>query len=249
MEFVSGSPERRRWFFDQSLSLCDVLYLDDLRAYRQVLRSRNALLREALLNRRPPAPGILDALDLQLAVYGLKLVERREGEAALFSEFFGPLFREVSGISGIAVRYTPSWKFRRPEEGVAFLAERRGGDLAAGLSLTGPHRDRYAFYRGSEEFAGKASTGQRRLLALLLRIAQSRRFSESTGKNPVLLLDDVLLEMDGEKRRRFLSVMPVYDQAFYTFLPEEPYRRYVRRGNPLVYGVESGVLRPGGEGT
>jgi DNA replication and repair protein RecF len=246
MEFVSGSPERRRWFFDQSLSLCDVLYLDGLRAYRQVLRSRNALLREALLTRRPPAPGILDALDYQLAGYGLKLVERREREAVLFSDSFGPLFREVSGISGIAVRYTPSWKFRDLEDGVLFLGERRESDLAAGISLTGPHRDRYAFYQNSGEFAGKASTGQRRLLALLLRIAQARRFSETTGKNPVLLLDDVLLEMDGEKRRRFLSVMPVYDQAFYTFLPEEPCRRYVRGGNPLVYAVESGALRPCG---
>jgi DNA replication and repair protein RecF len=249
MEFISGSPERRRWFFDQSLSLCDVLYLDDLRNYRQVLKSRNAVLREAVLTRRLPPPGVLDALDLQLTVYGLKLVEQREKEAALFSEIFGPLFREVSGISGITVRYTPSWKFRALEEGIPFLAGRRDGDLSAGLSLSGPHRDRYAFYQGSEEFAGKASTGQRRLLALLLRIAQARRFSESTGKQPVLLLDDVLLEMDGEKRRRFLSVMPGYDQAFYTFLPEEPYRRYVRggTGNALIYAVESGVLRPQGE--
>jgi DNA replication and repair protein RecF len=247
MEFVSGSPERRRWFFDQSLSLCDILYLDDLRNYRQVLKSRNALLREAVLTRRPPAPGILDALDLQLVTYGLKLVEQRKREADLFSALFSPLFQEVAGISGIAVHYTPSWKFRDLPEGMSFLAERRENDLAAGLSLTGPHRDRYAFYRGSDEFAGKASTGQRRLLALLLRIAQARRFSEKTGKNPVLLLDDVLLEMDGEKRRRFLSVMPVYDQAFYTFLPEEPYHRYVRGGNSLVYAVESGTLRPGGE--
>jgi DNA replication and repair protein RecF len=189
----------------------------------------------------------LDALDLQLITYGLKLMECRQREASLFSALFGPLFQEVSGISGVAVRYGPSWKFCDLEEGLSVLEERRENDLAAGLSLSGPHRDRYAFYRGSEEFAGKASTGQRRLLALLLRIAQARRFSETTGKNPVLLLDDVLLEMDGEKRRRFLAVMPVYDQAFYTFLPEEPHRRYIRGGNPLVYTVESGTLRPGGE--
>ncbi|MDR3174597.1 MAG: DNA replication and repair protein RecF [Treponema sp.] len=247
MEFISGSPERRRWFFDQSISLCDVLYLDDLRNYRQILKSRNALLREAILGHRPPPPEILEALDLQFVMYGLKLVERREREAALFSELFGPLFREVSGIFGVMVRYTPSWKFRNLEEGVSSLAERRETDLNAGLSLSGPHRDRYAFYQGPEEFAGKASTGQRRLLALLLRIAQARRFSESTGKRPVLLLDDVLLEMDGEKRRRFLAVMPVYDQAFYTFLPEEPYRRYVQGGTGLIYAVESGALRPQGE--
>jgi DNA replication and repair protein RecF len=62
-----------------------------------------------------------------------------------------------------------------------------------------------------------------------------------TGKNPVLLLDDVLLEMDGEKRRRFLSVLPGYDQAFFTFLPEEPYQRY-RRDDTLVYKMQDGQL-------
>jgi DNA replication and repair protein RecF len=80
-------------------------------------------------------------------------------------------------------------------------------------------------------------------LALLLRIAQARRFSEVTRRNPVLLLDDVLLELDPEKRRRFLAVMPGYDQAFYTFLPGEPYDRY-RKADTLVYYMEAGTARP-----
>jgi DNA replication and repair protein RecF len=62
-----------------------------------------------------------------------------------------------------------------------------------------------------------------------------------TGKNPVLLLDDVLLELDPEKRRKFLACMPVYDQAFYTFLPGEPYQQY-RHEDTLVYNVVNGVL-------
>jgi DNA replication and repair protein RecF len=123
------------------------------------------------------------------------------------------------------------------------LEKRREADRIAGVSLSGPHRDRYVFTRDGEEFSAQASTGQRRLLALLLRIAQARRFSEVTGKNPVLLLDDVLLELDPEKRRKFLLVMPEYEQAFYTFLPEEPYERY-RKSHTLVYTVSGGVLRP-----
>jgi DNA replication and repair protein RecF len=210
--------------------------------------------------------GVLDALDPQLAAYGLKLMEQREKAVRLFSSLFEPLYRDISGIGGVTVRYAPSWKLLGQISGGSgdaaaqadtLLAERREADIAAGQSLSGPHRDRYIFCRGTEEFAGKASTGQRRLLALLLRTAQARRFSEMTGKNPVLLLDDVLLEMDGEKRQRFLSVMPAYDQAFYTFLPEEPYERYRRNaGNgdagdgaagdgadTLVYHVESGALK------
>jgi DNA replication and repair protein RecF len=97
------------------------------------------------------------------------------------------------------------------------------------------------------DFSSRASTGQRRLLALLLRIAQARRFSEMTGRNPVLLLDDVLLELDPEKRRRLLSVLPCYDQAFYTFLPEEPYERY-RKSDTLVYAVQGGRIFAQAEG-
>jgi DNA replication and repair protein RecF len=242
MEFVSGSPEQRRWFFDQSLSLYDSVYLDDLRRYRKVLKTRNTLLRE-----KPFPPGgaaLLDALDPQIALYGLKLMEKREEAAGLFSGLFGSLYGEVSGIDGVTLRYAPSWKADGLEKIGAFLQEKREADISAGLSLSGPHRDRYIFSRGNAEFAGKASTGQRRLLALLLRVAQAKRYSGATGKNPVLLLDDVLLEMDGEKRRKFLSVMPGYDQAFFTFLPEEPYGHYRGEGT-LIYRVADGTLSEG----
>jgi DNA replication and repair protein RecF len=247
MEFVSGSPERRRWFFDQTLSLYDPCYLEDFRRYRRVLKSRNIVLRDFAQKRQSGSiEQVLDALDPQFAAYGVKLMEKREIAAWEFSDVFGPLYEEVSGINGITVQYVQSWKspvMPSPacEDVVSYLRERRAADAAAGLSLSGPHRDRYIFAHNGTEFTGKASIGQRRLLALLLRTAQARRYSAMTGLNPILLLDDVLLEMDGEKRRRFLSVLPAYDQAFYTFLPEEPYQRY-QKEDTLIYTVKSGGI-------
>ncbi|MDR2596966.1 MAG: DNA replication and repair protein RecF [Treponema sp.] len=240
MEFVSGSPERRRWFFDQTLSLYDPVYLEDFRRFRRVLKSRNSILKNYVNSRNNDSiEQVLDALDPQFAVYGQKLMEKREIASGQFSDVFTTLYEDVAGISGINVQYIQSWKSEK--EIIDYLRERRSTDMAAGLSLSGPHRDRYVFAHNGAEFTGKASTGQRRLLALLLRTAQARRFSEVTGQNPILLLDDVLLEMDGEKRRRFLSVMPAYDQAFYTFLPEEPYQRYCKE-DTLIYRVNSGKL-------
>jgi DNA replication and repair protein RecF len=238
MDFVNGSPERRRWFFDQTLSLYDPVYLEDLRRYRRVLKTRNSVLKDFSQNRNKGGVGqVLDALDPQFAVYGQKLMEKRETAAGQFSAVFGTLYEEVSGISGINVQYVRSWK--EPENALSFLREKRAADMTAGLSLCGPHRDRYVFAHNEAEFTGKASTGQKRLLALLLRTAQAKRFSEMTGLNPILLLDDVLLEMDGEKRRRFISALPSYDQAFYTFLPEEPYQRYSKE-DTLIYTVKDG---------
>ena len=247
MEFVSGSPERRRWFFDQTLSLYDPVYLEDLRRYRRVLKSRNTVLRDYALGKLSENPQpILDALDPQFAMYGLKLMEKREKAAQEFTDVFEKLYKEVSGISGITVRYIQSWKNPQPcellcDHIVERLNQRRSADMAAGSSLSGPHRDKYQFAHNGENFTSKASTGQRRLLALLLSAAQARRYSAETQQQPIMLLDDVLLEMDGEKRKRFLSVLPAYDQAFYTFLPEEPYQRY-QKEDTLVYNVKDGVL-------
>ena len=279
MEFVSGSQERRRWFFDQTQSLYDPVYLDDLRKYRRLLKIRNAVLKDAKTGGDyHKVNELLDVLDPQLAEYGLRLMEKRSIAVERFSAVFSPLYREVSGIEGITVEYAPSWRnvnFRQGSDAVLQqdnneivvkrLAERRAADLIQAVTISGPHRDRYLYVQTTSsgthkstslhsrsegtfaqnervaEFSGNASTGQRRLLALLLRIAQSRCFSDFTGKMPVLLLDDVLLELDGEKRRRFLSVMPDYEQAFFTFLPEEPYKNYCNSVT-LIYYVRDGEI-------
>lgn len=232
MEFVAGPPERRRWFFDQSLSLYDSLYLEDLQKYRKILKTRNALIK----NRDS---SMLDVIDPQIASYGIEIMKKRAEASKAFSETFGPLYQAVSAIQGVSVRYAPSWKGESVDEVVQGLIAKRESDLLFGTSLSGPHRDRYTFVQGGGEFARRASTGQRRLLALLLRAAQAQRYSSASGRRPVLLLDDVLLELDPEKRRRFLEVLPAYDQAFFTFLPGEPYERY-QKDRTLVYHVEGG---------
>ena len=244
MDFVAGTPERRRWFFDQTRSLWDTLYLDDLRKYRHVLKSRNTILRERRLNGgkiNSETAATLAALDPQLVRYGLELCSKRRQTAEEFSLVFQTLYREISGIDGIGIKYIPSWKDETFQGVIDRLCEKRETEASFGVSLSGPHRDRYLFTRNGEDFSLKASTGQRRLLALLLRVAQTKVFSEKTGKNPILLLDDVLLELDGEKRRRFLSFMPEYEQAFYTFLPEEHYDKY-RKPDTIVYYMDSGRI-------
>jgi DNA replication and repair protein RecF len=108
-----------------------------------------------------------------------------------------------------------------------------------GTSLSGPHRDRIRVLRGGKPFIPSASTGQRRLISILLRIAQAVFYTEYTGKLPVLLMDDVMLELDPDKRQKVTSLLPRYDQLFCTFLPGEPYERY-KKEHTKVYTIESG---------
>ena len=238
LDFVSGTSERRRWFFDQNICLYDPLYLDTLRRYKKILKSRNILLKQINEGRNSD---VLDVIDPQLAEYGLELMEKRERETKFFSDVFNELYGNVSGISGIKIEYKKLWKADNIDDVTKELKEYRTKEIIFGQTRTGPHRDKYIFVKDSVEFDGTASTGQKRLLALILRVAQALRYFEMTKKEPILLLDDVLLELDGEKRKKFLQFLPPYKQAFYTFLPEEPFEQY-RKNDTIVYNVSDGKL-------
>lgn len=233
--FVSGPPEKRRWFMDQTLSLHDPLYVDQLRRYKKLLKERNYLLRRGQRN-------LIDHYGEQLAYAGLALSERRDSLVNEFGRIFSPLFREVSGFeSDVILSYRPSWgEAVTTGEVMDKLSAKLEMDLAVGSTGSGPHRDRFLFQIKERDFAKSASTGQLRLLSLVLRVAQARFFSDVTGRKPILLLDDVLLELDPAKRRLFREKLPQAEQIFYTFLPGEETRRDEEES--LIYKVKDGCL-------
>jgi DNA replication and repair protein RecF len=241
MQLIVGSPEDRRRFFDQTLVLSDLSFLDSLRSYRQILKSRNLCLRE---NRED----LLDVYDSQLAAQGL-ILQRRRGELVReFDALFGALLAEISGAEQeVGIRYRPSWDgLRTTDEVMGHLAQRRDRDRLFGATTSGPHRDVCSYVQNGKDYSHFASTGQLRLCALALRVAQARYLSERTSRRPVLLVDDVLLELDPQKKGAFLSRFPGYDQAFFTFLPDESWRSY-RTADTLVLDVEGGDFRTAGE--
>jgi len=235
-QFVSGGPEFQRYFFDQTLSLFDVLYIDTLRHYRKILKIRNALL----LQPRYDALA-MEVYELQLATAGLEITRLRRQAVEDFNPLFTRLFGEISGLEGeCRLRHQPSWKDDDEASVARRLAETRDQDARLGFTGTGPHRDRFAFQLGGRNFADHASTGQVRLLSLLLRIAQATLSLEKTGRKPLLLLDDVLLELDGRRRKLVLEKLPAFEQAFFTFLPEQPLDLSAA-SNPLRLRVDAGA--------
>lgn len=217
-QFVSGGPEYQRYFFDQTLSLFDVLYIDTLRHYRKILKIRNALLVQHRYD-----PLAMDVYESQLASTGLEITRLRRDAVEAFNPLFSRLFTEISGLEGVCkLRHLPSWKDDDEVVVATKLREARDQDSRLGFTGTGPHRDRFSFQLAGRNFAEHASTGQVRLLSLLLRIAQATLSLEKTGRKPLLLLDDVLLELDGQRRRRVLAHLPAFEQAFFTFLPDQP---------------------------
>jgi DNA replication and repair protein RecF len=234
MELIVGSPEDRRRFFDQTLVLSDVSFLDALRGYRQILKARNLCLRDF-------REDLLDVYDAQLAAQGLILQNRRAELVREFDSLFRALLAEISGAEQeVSIRYRPSWEgLCTIDEVMGLLAQRRERDRLIGATTSGPHRDLCSYVREGREYSHFASTGQLRLCALALRVAQARYLSARTGRKPVLLVDDVLLELDPGKKRAFLARFPGYDQAFFTFLPDEGWQSY-RTADTMVLKVEAG---------
>ena len=235
--FITGSPEMGRRFFNQTLSLFDPLFVSLLRSYRKLLKSRNILLKEG--NRT-----LLPAYTINLAEIGLQIQRRRAEIIEEFNSTFSLLFACISGSTGeTSIRYRSSWpKQISSEDLLDYLAKRENRDLTFETTTTGPHRDRFILMQNGKEYAHIASTGQIRLCSLILRVAQAKFFSSKTGKQPVLLLDDVLLELDSDKRERFIEQLPAFEQAFFTFLPDEQFRKY-SGDDTMIYRVVDGEFQ------
>ena len=235
MVFTRGSPDKKRWFLDQTISLCYPGYIYLLREYRKILKHRNS----SLLGRT--SEEILSILDEQLGKTGLELQKKRRQVMNEINVPFSLIFNQVSDLADIPeIEYKPSWKDTQTIDDVcAFLKERRKKDREMSFTSSGPHRDTFIFRRNGKDFTQFASTGQIRLLSLVLRRVQAMYYSEITGKKPLFLIDDVLLELDGEKRRRFFDLLEGYEQAFFTFLPEE-HMIYSKKENTLKYILENG---------
>lgn len=257
IDFVKGAPEMQRYFLDQTLSMYNPLFIDDMRRYRRILKSRNLALKAGHND-------VLEVYDQQLVEAGLHLQDNRKKAVEAFNRTFSELFRRISGLEEpLHLLYRPSWragggsngagraaaagaKPRRDatpsrEEVLDTLLGRREQDIYFRTTTSGPHRDKFRYDFGGKDFTEVGSTGQLRLVSLILRVAQATFYREQTGRSPLLLFDDVLLELDPSRRRRFFEALPKYEQAFFTFLPDEQYERYRKEGT-LLYRVVDGKL-------
>jgi len=236
ISFVNGTPERRRTFFNQTISLFDCNYLDNLRQYERILKNRNSVLKSK-------DKEIISVLDQQLAEKGIELIKIREKITKEFNETFSVVFSKVSNIdSKIKILYRPSWGFEPDTEKIKkMLLSKIEAETALGTTLSGPHRDRFYYFMNKKDFVKIASTGQTRLISLALKTAQAEFYREKTGKKPLVLLDDALLELDKPKKIRFIESFPEYEQAFFTFLPGE--ENIISEKEGLFYTVNNGMIR------
>jgi len=229
LALVLGAPSGRRRYLDILISQSDPTYLKTLQRYGRVVRNRNRLLR-----RMRDGDADEDELvfwDERLVFEGAAIVERRSRVVQILTERVGEAYGALTGQKEtLAVSYRPRLSGGQEVHGVlqtasqavigevmtAAVATARAREIGQGVTVIGPHRDDLELRLDGEAAAVYASRGQARSIALALKLAEAGFVSEATGRTPVLALDDVLSELDRERRRLVLEAVAGCEQVFLT---------------------------------
>jgi DNA replication and repair protein RecF len=198
LELLKGAPAVRRAHLDQFVAALWPARAADRRTYSQVLSQRNALISGIRAGRASRAS--ISTWDRQLARHALILREHRAAAVAHLAEPFAQRASQL-GLSGAAsLDYRPRSRALDEDEFVAELQARFPGDLERGFSTHGPHRDELAPQRDGRELRLYGSQGEQRLALLALLLAERTVLARERRRTPLMLLDDVMSELDSERR-------------------------------------------------
>ncbi len=213
LELVKGPPALRRSHLDALVTGLWPTRAQTRRQYSAALAQRNALLARIRHGGRRDA---MTAWDLELARHGIALRDDRAGAVASVAGRFAVVAAEL-GLDGEAeLRYRPRTQATSAEELTGELAERLDSDLERGFTQHGPHRDDLALLRDGRELRTYGSQGEQRLGLLALLVAEREALAEERGAPPLLLLDDVMSELDADRRGLLVARVAAAGQCLIT---------------------------------
>jgi DNA replication and repair protein RecF len=202
---VKGPARGRRRFLDLLLSQTHPAYLPLLQRYTQALRSRNALLKRPLLD-----PVALHSFSRELLAAGSKIIRLRRELVPKFSPLARLAYARIApDAEDLRLEYAPNVK---GDFGVE-LAQSQTRERAYRVTLVGPHRDELQLLINERSAAQFSSEGQKRSLAIALKMAQAEYLAGLQGISPVLLIDDIMGELDAKRRSGFLPLLERAHQA------------------------------------
>jgi DNA replication and repair protein RecF len=215
---VKGAPAVRRAYFDRALGRLTPARAQLSTDYGAAVAQRNASLRRVaggFSTRDALAPWTE-----QVAALGADLVAARKEALALLQ----PPFAERAGELGLA---DAELRYEGEPLTVAALEQRLDRDIERGVTGVGPHLDDIVLAAGARELRTFGSQGEQRLAMLALLLAEAELITARRGVPPLLLLDDVLSELDPERRRILAARVAAAGQAMITatdaaMLPTEP---------------------------
>lgn len=217
LQLVKGSPGMRRRFLDAEIAQISPLYRHHFLRYQRILRQRNNLLKSIRAREAPKS--VLEPWDVQLVTEGVIVAVKRAETVRRLATWAKKVHGELTGgRERLNLVYRPffaaenempiaDWESRGyvHDRFERAMTERRGEELARAVTLVGPQRDDIAFMIGDVDARSFASQGQQRSAVLATKLAEIEFFKEEIGEYPILLLDDVMSELDDDRRAYFLN--------------------------------------------
>src|SRR5688572_21404079 len=202
LQLVKGTGRTRRRFLDLLLSQTSPAYLPLLQRYTHAVRARNALLKQRAVDEMA-----LEGFSREVVKLGSEIIRMRRELVPKFSPLARLAYRRISNdAEELRLEYESSVKGDFAVE----LARLRARERAYRATLIGPHRDDLTLLI-NDRLAGQfGSEGQKRTLAIALKMAQAEYLTGIHGSSPILLIDDVMGELDAKRRTGFV---PLLDRA------------------------------------
>lgn len=214
ISIVSGYPSNRRIFFDQAVSQYSYEYLNLLREYNHTLKQRNALLKSDF---SPEEKGSWDSRYVELAS---KLIDKRLEYLGFFEDKLKKYYELISGeTEEVRINYNFSFRYKEGESVASLLRNHldRHYEYEKEMQRTsaGPHLDDYELIIKGRLAKRYASHGQKRTMAITLKLAQSDIITTRIHEKPILMFDDILADLD---RSRADKVMKLFANSYQLFV-------------------------------
>lgn len=208
LTLIDGGPALRRSFLDIALSQLYPAYIDSLSRYNRALMQRNSLIKRAAIEKVDTS--LWEIYAEQMSVFGADIAERRAKYAGEIERFITEIFCEMTDG-----KEAPTLDYRSvlcsgeheidPKRLYNSLISETEREIRYGATLYGIHKDDLAIKLNGRDAKLYASQGQKRSLALSMKLAEGEVSRLVSGEYPVFLLDDVLSELDGARRGFILS--------------------------------------------
>ncbi len=213
LELVKGAPAGRRAHIDHFVAAMWPARAEARSLYARAMAQRNAQL--ARIRAGVSGAGQLDAWDAELARHGERLMADRSAAVEELAPRFARLAEELGLPAPAELSYRPRSRAADADALRLELAERRADDLTRGFTTHGPHRDDLALRLAGRSLRSYGSQGQQRQTLLALLFAE-RELLAARGRPPLMLLDDVMSELDAERRRLLTELVRAGGQALIT---------------------------------
>ena len=238
-QILEGGPDERRRYLNLTLSQTVLSYVRTLSDYNQALSQRNALLKA--LGENGGNSEQLGVWDEAVARLGAQIILWRIQAVQEIERLAARVHHELTrGKEVLRLSYQPAYDPLPQPEGqlglnmdtpvdrsgleledirvgfVERLERLRREEIARGMTTIGPHRDELRFLANSIDLGYYGSRGQIRTALLSLKLAEVNWMKGRTGEWPVILLDEVMAELDLERRADLLSYLGESEQVLFT---------------------------------